>query len=56
MMEEYGAQGAGMTGRDLKPKLTVLDLWKMWKKKRGARQAQSQATGFLIVFIFKKFF
>lgn len=34
MMEEYGAQGAGMTGRDLKPKLTAVDLWKMWKKRR----------------------
>ncbi|KAI6191642.1 Potassium channel subfamily K member 18 [Aphelenchoides bicaudatus] len=32
MMEEIGAQGA--SGRDLKPKLTAVDLWKMWKKRR----------------------
>lgn len=48
LMEEYGAQGAGISGHDLKPKLTVLDLWKMWKKRQKRNKPQQQPTGFSI--------
>ncbi|CAD5234538.1 unnamed protein product [Bursaphelenchus xylophilus] len=48
MMEEYGAQEAGLPGPDLQPKLTVMDLWKVWKRRRNQnrqKQEQSQKNG-----------
>jgi hypothetical protein len=40
VMEEYGAQGAGIDGHDLKPKLGLVDLWKIWKKRQKRNQPQ----------------
>ncbi|CAD5229252.1 unnamed protein product [Bursaphelenchus okinawaensis] len=43
MMEEIGAQEAGLGGADIAPKLTLVDLWKVWKRRRNQnRQKQEQ--------------
>ncbi|KAI6205410.1 TWiK family of potassium channels protein 18 [Aphelenchoides besseyi] len=43
MIEEYGGQAAGISGPDLKPKLTVFDLWKMWKRRQKRNRPQREA-------------
>ncbi|KAI6173447.1 TWiK family of potassium channels protein 18 [Aphelenchoides besseyi] len=42
MIEEYGGQAAGISGPDLKPKLTVFDLWKMWKRRQKRNRPQRE--------------
>ncbi|KAH7728074.1 Protein TWK-44 [Aphelenchoides avenae] len=43
MMEEYGTQAEGMPAPGMKPKMGLVDLWKMWHKRRQRKAAEQNA-------------